>query len=57
MRVPYVPYVEELHGWQRRLNRVTELDEDPFDTAVDLGDIVSAAKEMAPEADSDWHGG
>jgi beta-glucosidase/6-phospho-beta-glucosidase/beta-galactosidase len=55
MRVPYVPYVETLHGWQRRLNRVTELDEDPFDKAVNLEDIVEAAREMAPEADSDWH--
>ncbi|MGZ8284398.1 MAG: hypothetical protein ACXW27_02935 [Allosphingosinicella sp.] len=55
MRVPYVPYVEALHGWQRRLNRVTSLDEDPFDTAVDLEDIVKAAKEMKPEADSNWH--
>jgi beta-glucosidase/6-phospho-beta-glucosidase/beta-galactosidase len=55
MRVPYVPYVEALHGWQRRLNRVTKLDEDPFDKAVDLDDIVRAAKEMAPEADPDWN--
>jgi beta-glucosidase/6-phospho-beta-glucosidase/beta-galactosidase len=55
MRVPYVPYVQTLHDWQRRLNRVTELDEDPFDSAVDLEDIVRAAKEMQPVADSDWH--
>jgi len=55
MRVPYVPYVEALHAWQRRLNRVTELDEDPFDTAVNLEDIVKAAKEMKPEADANWH--
>src|SRR3954462_11222808 len=54
MRVPYVPYVEALHGWQRRLNRVTELDEDPFDTAVNLEDIVKAAREMQPAADADW---
>ncbi len=43
-----------LRGWQRRLNRVTELDEDPFDTAVDLEDIVRAAKEMSPKPDADW---
>lgn len=55
MRVPYVPYVEALHSWQRRLNRVTSLDEDPFDSAVDLEDIVKAAKEMKPVADADWH--
>lgn len=55
MRKPYPPYVAALRGWQRRLNRVTELDEDPFDSAVDLMDIVTAAKEMAPAADADWH--
>ncbi|HEX8572115.1 MAG TPA: hypothetical protein VF759_05135 [Allosphingosinicella sp.] len=55
MRTPYVPYVEALHSWQRRLNRVTALDEDPFGTAVDLTDIVRAAREMKPEADADWH--
>jgi len=54
MRVPYVPYVDALRRWQKRLNRVTELDEDPFDTAVDLADIVQAAKELAPKADKDW---
>ncbi|HYI39416.1 MAG TPA: hypothetical protein VE053_03770 [Allosphingosinicella sp.] len=55
MRVPYVPYVEALHGWQRRLNRATALDKDPFDKAVDLADIVEAGKEIAPKADADWH--
>jgi beta-glucosidase/6-phospho-beta-glucosidase/beta-galactosidase len=55
MRKPFPPYVEALHHWQRRLNRVTELDQDPFDTAVDLEDIVKAAKELAPAADADWH--
>ena len=55
MRKPYLPYVEALHRWQRRLNRVTELDEDPFDSAVDLEDIKRAAKDLAPAADPDWH--
>jgi hypothetical protein len=55
MRKPYLPYVEALHRWQRRLNRVTELDENPFDSAVDLEDIRRAAKELAPAADPDWH--
>jgi hypothetical protein len=55
MRVPYVPYVERLRHWQERLNRVTALDEEPYDTAVDLDDIVRAAKEIAPAADADWH--
>jgi beta-glucosidase/6-phospho-beta-glucosidase/beta-galactosidase len=54
LRVPFEPYVEALRGWQLRLNRVTELDEDPFDTAVELEDIVQAAKELAPQADADW---
>ena len=55
MRKPFVPYVEALHAWQRRLNRVTTLDEDPFDSPVDLADIVAAAKEINPRADADWH--
>ncbi|HZG10282.1 MAG TPA: hypothetical protein VEZ70_15030 [Allosphingosinicella sp.] len=55
MRLPYVPYVEALHRWQRRLNRVERLDDDPFDQAVDLEDIVRAAREIAPAADADWH--
>ena len=55
MRTPYPPYVEALHRWQRRLNRVTELDDDPFDAAVDLEDIVRAARETAPVADANWH--
>jgi beta-glucosidase/6-phospho-beta-glucosidase/beta-galactosidase len=55
MRKPFLPYVDALHDWQRRLNRVTRLDEDPFDTAVDLEDIIEAAKVLAPKADADWH--
>lgn len=55
MRVPYLPYVEALHGWQRRLGRATALDEDPYDKPVDLEDVVRAARELAPEADADWH--
>ncbi len=55
MRKPFLPYVEALHYWQRRLNRVTSLDEDPFDSAVDLEDIVRAARELQPLADQDWH--
>jgi hypothetical protein len=55
MRVPYVPYVERLHHWQERLNRATSLDDDPYDKAVDLEDIIRAAKELGAEADADWH--
>lgn len=54
MRIPFVPYVERLHHWQRALNRVTKLDEDPFDAAVNLADIVQAARDLHPAADADW---
>ena len=53
-RVPYEPYVAELRRWQQRLNRVTELDEDPFSDPVDLDDIVAAAKRMQLHSDKDW---
>lgn len=55
MRKPFLPYVEALRRWQRRLNRVTRLDEDPYDEPVDLEDVVKAARELRPTADSDWH--
>lgn len=55
LRKPYLPYVECLHRWQRRLNRVTSLDANPFDSAVDLADIQCAAQEMDPKPDADWH--
>ncbi len=54
-RVPFEPYVAELRRWQRELNRVTELDEDPFSDPVDLGDIVAAAERLRMRADRDWH--
>jgi hypothetical protein len=43
-----------LRRWQKRLNRVTELDEDPYDKPVNLQDIIEAAREQAPKADADW---
>jgi hypothetical protein len=55
MRRPFVPYVEMLHRWQRRLMRVTQLDADPFDQPVNLDDVIAAAKELKPKADADWH--
>jgi hypothetical protein len=55
MRKPFLPYVQALHSWQRRLNRVTELDDDPFDAPVNLEDILRAANELNPKADADWH--
>jgi len=54
MRKPFVPYTEMLRLWQQRLNRVTRLDEDPYDKPVDLEDIVAAARHFAPKADADW---
>ena len=54
-RVPFAPYVEALHSWQRQLNRPETLDADPFDTAVDLNDIMAAARALGPKADADWH--
>jgi hypothetical protein len=56
MRKPFQPYVQRLHHWQKRLNRVTELDEDPYDTPVDLEDVKRAAEELRPIADADWSG-
>jgi hypothetical protein len=54
-RVPFAPYVEALHSRQRRLNRPEVLDADPFDTAVDLNDVIRAARDLKPQADADWH--
>jgi hypothetical protein len=45
-RVPCQPYIDELRRWQRLLNRVTELDEDPFSDPVELKDVVDAARRM-----------
>jgi hypothetical protein len=43
-----------LHHWQTRLKRVTSLDEDPYDTPVNLGDVIDAAERIAVEPDKDW---
>ena len=53
-RVPYDPYVQELHRWQKLLNRVTELDEDPFSDPVELDEVVAAAKRMQVKPDKNW---
>ncbi|HYD75217.1 b-glycosidase [Ramlibacter sp.] len=53
-RVPHAPYVEELRRWQKELNRVTELDEDPFSDPVDLQDVVAAARRLDPRPDRNW---
>ena len=54
MRTPYLPYVEALRRWQRRLGRVTELDENPFDRPVDLAELRRLAEAMGARADADW---
>ena len=54
MRKPFPPYVERLHHWQRRFHRVTELDEAPYDSPVDLEDVDRAARELRPTADANW---
>lgn len=54
-REPCAPVVEELHRWQRLLNRVTVLDEDPFSDPVELEDVVRAARRLKLQPDADWH--
>jgi hypothetical protein len=53
-RVPAERYVGELRRWQKQLNRVTELDEDPFSDAVDLDEVLEGAKRYQPQPDKDW---
>ena len=55
MRTPFLPYVQMLHRWQRRLNRVVHVDEDPYDKPVNLDDVVAAARELDLAPDNDWH--
>lgn len=53
-RVPVQAYVAELRRWQKRLNRVTRLDDDPLSDPVDLADVKAAAKVFKPQPDADW---
>jgi hypothetical protein len=53
-RVPFAPYVDELRRWQKLLNRVTELDEDPFSDPVDLNDVIAAAKRLQTTPDKNF---
>jgi hypothetical protein len=53
-RVPNAAYVAELRRWQRELNRVTVLDDDPFSDPVELQDVIDAARRLQPAADRDW---
>ena len=53
-RVECEGYIDELRRWQRQLNRVTQLDEDPFSDPVELQDVIDAAKRLNVQADKDW---
>jgi beta-glucosidase/6-phospho-beta-glucosidase/beta-galactosidase len=54
-RVPSERYVAELRRWQKELNRVTALDEDPFSDPVELQDVIDAAKRLQKQPDANWH--
>ena len=49
------PYVAELRRWQKELNRVTELDSDPFSDPVELQDVIDAARRLKMKPDQNWH--
>lgn len=53
-RIPSERYVAELRRWQKELNRVTVLDEDPFSDPVELQDVIEAAKRLQIKPDKDW---
>jgi hypothetical protein len=53
-RVAHQPYIDELRRWQKELNRVTELDEDPFSDPVELQDVINAAKRLQTKPDRNW---
>jgi beta-glucosidase/6-phospho-beta-glucosidase/beta-galactosidase len=54
-RIECEPYIAELRRWQKELNRVTELDEDPFSDPVELNDVIKAAKRLKIKPDKNWH--
>jgi beta-glucosidase/6-phospho-beta-glucosidase/beta-galactosidase len=53
-RVDCEPYIEELRRWQKELNRVTILDENPFSDPVELQDVIDAANRLKKVADENW---
>jgi beta-glucosidase/6-phospho-beta-glucosidase/beta-galactosidase len=53
-RVPDEEYIAELRRWQKELNRVTELDVDPFSDPVELQDVIEAAKRLKMQPDKNW---
>jgi hypothetical protein len=54
-RVECTPYIGELRRWQKELNRVMVLDDDPFSDPVELQDVIDAAKRLKKQPDKDWH--
>jgi hypothetical protein len=54
-RIECEPYIMELRRWQKELNRVTVLDEDPFSDPVELQDVIDAAKRLKKQPDKNWH--
>ena len=46
--------MEELRRWQKELNRMTALDEDPFSDPVELQDVIDAAARLRKGPDRDW---
>ena len=53
-REPHQSYIEELRRWQKELNRVSKLDEDPFSDPVELQDVIDAAHRLAKQPDQNW---
>ena len=53
-RMPDPAYVDELRRWQKELNRVTSLDEDPYSDPVELQDVVDAAHRLDMQPDKNW---
>lgn len=53
-RIPNQSYIDELHRWQKELNRVTVLDEDPFSDPVELQDVIDAARRLKKKPDKNW---
>ena len=53
-RTPSENYVNELRRWQKELNRVTALDEDPYSDPVELQDVIDAAKRLKMKPDANW---
>ena len=54
-RVPCDSYIAELRRWQKELNRVTVLDEDPFSDPVELQDVIEAAHRLKKQPDKNWY--